>query len=51
MAKQKSGKRKPVRKAETVAADERLRAELRNFDIRQLDKALAKAVRPARPSR
>jgi hypothetical protein len=44
----KPGKRKPVRKAATRASDDALREELRNFDIRKLDKALAKAIRPAR---
>jgi hypothetical protein len=42
----KPAKRKPVRKAATVASDEQLREELRNFDIRKLDKALAKAIGP-----
>lgn len=31
------------------AEDERLREELRNADMRKLDKALSKAIRPPRP--
>jgi hypothetical protein len=46
MATKKPGKRKPVLKDATRASDDALRAELRNFDIRKLDKALTKAVRP-----
>ncbi len=42
--KKKAGTRKPVLKESTRASDDALRAELRNFDIRKLDKALAKAV-------
>ncbi|MBI3769142.1 MAG: hypothetical protein HY271_11720 [Deltaproteobacteria bacterium] len=35
--------------ADVRAEDERLREELRNADMRKLDKALAKAIQPGRP--
>jgi len=46
--KKKAGKRKSVRKAETVASDDALREELRHVDLRKLDQALARAIRRSR---
>jgi hypothetical protein len=49
--KKKAGKRQPVRKAETVASDDALREELRNFDVRKLDRAIAKAIAAPRSTK
>ena len=38
-------KRKPI-SAKTRAADDVLREKLRHFDLKQFDKALAKAIKP-----
>jgi hypothetical protein len=38
--------KKPI-SAKTRAADDALRAELRKFDLKKFDKALAKAIKPS----
>ncbi len=42
-------KRKPIT-AKTRAADDALREELRRFDLKKFDKALAKVIKTARDS-
>ena len=46
----KAKKRKPIA-AKTRAADDALRDELRRFDIKTFDKALAKAIKAPTGSR
>ncbi len=43
-------KRKPI-SAKTRARDDVLRETLRRFDLKQFDKALAKAIKPAAQNR
>lgn len=42
-----SKKKKPLSEKQR-ASDEKLREELRHFDLKQFDKALDKAIRPKR---
>ncbi len=46
MKKKPDKRAKPVLKESTRAADDALREKMRNFDVRKLDDALAKAIRP-----
>jgi hypothetical protein len=41
-------KKKYVPSAKQLASDEKLREELRNFDLKKFDKALDKAINPNR---
>jgi hypothetical protein len=48
MAAMKTSKKKKPLSAKLRAGDEKLRDELRHFDLKKFDKALAKAIQPAK---